>query len=218
VKEDPEYWAPPATWSGQTAHVLASGPSATLDVIEGLRGKNVIVVNSTALSTVWAPVWFFQDTTVLFQSRRTMTPVVSRSGVDMVEFAKGFAGLIVTTSRHVKSALPFVHLVKAPKMTAFPPPGSPEIRSGRCSGQTAIGLAQARGATRINLHGFDMRFVDGHEHHHQEYAGRQRNPSVYDSKFLPAFAGWNEQAIKAGVKIVNATPGSALKEFTMVDA
>lgn len=212
-----EYWTPPTIWAGQEAHVVASGPSATPDVIKALRGKNVIVVNSTALSAPWAPVWFFQDTGVLYQPR-CVAPTISRYGTDMVEYAKEFSsrgGLVVTTSRHVKNALPIVNLVRAPRMPEFPKPGSADIRSGRSSGQTAVSLAVAMGATGIFLHGFDMRLVDGREHHHREYEGRQRNVTVYDVKFIPAFAGWNEQALRAGVRIVNATPGSALREFPM---
>lgn len=209
-----DYWTPPVMWAGMTAHVIASGPSATPEVIESLRGKNVITVNSTALTATWAPVWFFQDSGVLLQSRPAM-PRHARDGTDMIDFARRFTGLVVTTSRHAKAALPDIRLVRAPRMGWFPRPGSSDIRSGRSSGQTAISLAVAFGATRIELHGFDMRLVDGREHHHREYEGRQRNVTVYDTKFIPAFAGWNEQALRAGVRIVNATPGSALREFPM---
>jgi hypothetical protein len=212
---EPDYWTPAPIWSGQTAHVIASGPSATPEVIERLRGQNVVVVNSTVLSAPWAPVWFFQDTGVVFQNRSTIARV-SRDGVDMAAFAAGFSGLVVTTSRRVKAAMPSVRLVKAPSMKkGFPPPGSAEIRSGRSSGQTAISVSVGMGAVRVELHGFDMRVVDGREHHHREYEARQRNLTVYERHFLPAFTGWNAQAIAAGVMIVNATPGSALREFPM---
>jgi hypothetical protein len=217
VTADLEYWLPEPIWAGQTAHVVASGPSATPEVIEALRGKNVIAVNSTALAAPWAAVWFFMDSSVVFE-RRCTAPRISRDGTDMVVFARKFSGLIVTTNKRVKNAMPRVLLVLAPKMAAFPEPGSPDIRSGRSSGQTAISLAVAMGASRIELHGFDMRAVDGREHHHREYENRQRDLTVYESKFLPAFAGWNAQARTAGVSIVNATPGSALKEFPMRDA
>lgn len=211
---DLDYWSPEPIWAGQTAHVIASGPGATADVIERLHGKNVIAVNATALSAPWAAVWFFMDSGVLFE-RRCEVPRRARDGTDMVDFARRFVGLVVTTNKRVKNALPFVRLVKAPKMAAFPKPGSAEIRSGRSSGQTAISLARGVGAVRIELHGFDMRAVDGREHHHAEYQGRQRDLTVYENKFLPAFAGWNAQALDAGFSIFNATPGSALREFPM---
>jgi hypothetical protein len=214
---DLKFWTPPTIWAGQAAHVLASGPSATPDVIERLKGRNVIAVNSTILAAPWAPVWFFMDGTVLLD-RHTRETKRSQDGRDMVDSARKFPGLVVTTSKWLKAALPdVVKLAHAPALESFPRPGSTEIRSGRSSGQTAISLAIAMGAAEIYLHGLDMRVVDGREHHHCEYEGRQRNLSVYESKFLPAFAGWNAAAERVGVKVLNATPGSALKEFPMVD-
>lgn len=72
------------------------------------------------------------------------------------------------------------------------------------------------GARKIALVGFDMRIVDGREHHHVEYGG-PRDTGIYDREFVPAFAGWNADALKAGVEIVNCTPGSAVTEFPFAD-
>lgn len=213
-----DYWTPEPVWRGQEAVVLASGPSATPEVIEALRGRNVIVVNSTVLAARWAPVWFFRDAAVLLsRASGQFLPVHARSGENMVDFARSFPGMVVTTSRRVKDTVPEVRMVEAPRMKDFPPPGSPTIRHGKSSGHAAISLAIAMGATRVELHGFDMRVVDGREHHHQEYEGRQRNLSIYADRFLPEFAGWNEAAKRAGVSVVNATPGSALREFPMLE-
>jgi len=213
---EPDYWTPEPLWKGQTAHVVASGPSATDEVIHSLRGLNVIVVNSTVLLAQWAPVWFFMDRDVLFQDRR-LTPRISRDGVDMAAFAFGFEGIVVTTAPRVKCAVPCVRLVSAPRMKEFPLPGSVTIRHGRSSGHTAISLAVAMGANNVILHGYDMRLVDGLEHQHHEYEDRPRDIAIYERDFIPGFAGWNEQAKRAGVSITNATPGSALKEFPMKD-
>lgn len=214
----PLCWAPPPIWAGEEAHILASGPSLTREVIDGLWGRNLIAINSTVLSAPFAAVWFFSDPEVLFTRRRSTEPRIARDGTNMIDFAKAFCGLAVTTSRRVAAALPgTIRFIHAPRQNEFPAPGSPAIRGGRSSGQTGIGLAIALGATRIVLHGFDMRIVGGREHHHGEYENNQRNPGVYESHFLPAFAGWNETALRAGVTILNATPGSALKEFPMLD-
>lgn len=213
---EPDYWTPEPIWSGQQAHILASGPSATPDLIESLRGGNVIVINSTVLSAPWAPVWFFQDwAAVLDRVRGQFVPRLSRDGIDMAARAASFAGLAVTTAWRAKEAVPQLRLVRSQRMAAFLPSGSPVIRHGRSSGQTAIALAIAFGATRIDLHGFDMRAVDGREHHHREYEGRQRDVSIYARDFLPAFHGWHAAALAVGVSIVNATPGSALREFPL---
>ncbi|MCJ9729551.1 hypothetical protein [Bradyrhizobium sp. PRIMUS42] len=69
------------------------------------------------------------------------------------------------------------------------------------------------GAARVVLLGYDMRFVGGREHCHDEYKGTARDGDIYQREFLPGFAGWDEAARAVGVDVVNATEGSALKEF-----
>jgi hypothetical protein len=59
-----------------------------------------------------------------------------------------------------------------------------------------------------------MRIVDGRSHHHDEY---KSEPDTFTGNFLPAFKGWNDAGLARGVQILNATPGSALTEFPMVD-
>jgi hypothetical protein len=71
------------------------------------------------------------------------------------------------------------------------------------------------GAARIVLLGFDMRIADGRSHCHDDY--ESRDPNLYETDFRPAFEGWNAAAFRAGVEVVNATPGSALTEFAVVD-
>jgi len=89
------------------------------------------------------------------------------------------------------------------------------IQQGRSSGHTAVSLAVAFRAATVVLLGFDMRVVDGREHHHDEYTG-ERDLGQYATDFVPAFNGWREAALAREVTIVNATPGSALHEFPMV--
>jgi hypothetical protein len=76
----------------------------------------------------------------------------------------------------------------------FPPLGHHSIRQGRSSGHTAISLAIALGASRVVMLGFDMRFVDGREHHHSEYKG-PRDMQLYEREFVPGFEGWNAAAL-----------------------
>jgi hypothetical protein len=101
-------------------------------------------------------------------------------------------------------------------MPGFPTGQSETIRQGRSSGQTGVSLAYALGADPIYLLGFDMRTVEGREHHHDDYVGAPRDLDVYEREFIPSFKGWHEQALAAGRRIYNATPGSALKEFPFV--
>ena len=199
-----DYWTPEPWWKGQTFFVLASGPSLTQEVCDKVCGHNAIVVNASFRLAPWSPIWFFIDSSIYERYR---------------EEVKAWPQEVVTMSRTAKRELnKRVKRVKGigdPTSAAeiiFPSPGSPTIRQGRNSGQTAIGLGIAMGGTRCGLLGFDCRVVDGREHHHNEY-DNYRDLDVYTRDFLPAYAGWNTAALAAGVEIFNCTPGSAITEF-----
>lgn len=104
----------------------------------------------------------------------------------------------------------------------FPPVGSREVQSGRSTGHSAISLAIAMGASTVVLIGYDMRVVRGREHCHsdygrEDYIGGRRDLTMYEKEFLPGFWGWNEAALGSGVRVLNATPGSAITEFPFAD-
>src|SRR5262245_60675939 len=55
------YWGVPQEWAGETAFVVAGGPSV-LDIdLEQLRGRNVIVINSSIYPISWAQYRYFGD-------------------------------------------------------------------------------------------------------------------------------------------------------------
>lgn len=196
-----EYWSPEPLFKSETVFCLASGPSLTAEVCHRVRGLRSIAVNSSAVLAPLASVLFFTDSS-WYEQRR--------------EFVENWAGLVISMSRTAKRELP--DKVKRVQGQGDPQ-GMPSfvrgpgvVQQGRSSGHTAVSLAIALGASRVVLLGYDMRFVEGREHFHGEYKG-PRDVAVYERDFVPGFAGWNEAAIAAGVDIVNATEGSALKEF-----
>jgi hypothetical protein len=202
-----EYWTPEPIFRGETVFCLASGPSLTQEIADRLKGRRVIVVNSSCVLAPWADVLYFTDSG-WYEPRR--------------ETVANWPGLVVSMSRTAKRELPDkVKRVKgegdpAFPVTYFPPMGSPFIRQGRSSGHTAVAVAIALGAARVVLLGYDMRVVDGREHCHSEYTG-ERDLEQYAREFVPAFEGWNVAAALAGVEILNCTPGSAVTEFPFAD-
>lgn len=204
MSRENEYWIPEPIWQGQQAFVLASGPSLTPEICDRLKDRRTIVVNSSCMLAPWADVLYFTDSSWYEQHR---------------EIVAAWPGLVVSMSRTAKREMPDkVKRVKGQGDPAFganfPPLGSPVIQQGRSSGHTAVSLAIAIGAMDVILLGFDMRVVDGREHHHAEYTN-ERDLDQYARDFVPAFAGWNAAALKVGVTIRNATPSSALREFPM---
>jgi hypothetical protein len=202
-----EYWTPEPIFSGETVFCLASGPSLTAEIAERIRGRRTIVVNSSCRLAPWADVLYFTDSS-WYEARR--------------ELVAAWPGLVVSMSRIAKRELPDkvrrIEGIGDPSAMIpgqFPRPGAPVVRQGRTSGHTAVSLALALGAARIVLVGYDMRVVDGREHHHQEYSG-PRDLDQYARDFVPAFKGWHADARELGVEILNATPGSALTEFPFI--
>jgi hypothetical protein len=202
-----EYWTPEPWWKGEQVFVLASGPSLTQDICDKIKGRKAIVVNVSFKLAPWAPVWYFTDSCIYERYR---------------DEVQAWHGEIITMSRTAKREMnKRVKRVKGegdPSLpfTDFPPLGHPAIRQGRSSGHSAISLAVALGAAEIPLLGFDCRFVNGREHHHNEYTG-PRDMDLYEREFVPGFEGWNAAAQRSGVQILNCTPGSAITEFPFAD-
>jgi hypothetical protein len=214
-------WKPEPIFNRESVFVVASGPSLTQEIANKLGGRRVIAVNSSAKLLPFADVLYFTDSGWYDTNR---------------EFVKAWPGLIVSMSRQAKRELddpavnpgpPRVLRVKGigdpnwpprlpgmPKRLGFPPLGT--LWQGRNSGNTAVSLAIAMGATRVYLVAFDCRVVNGREHFHSEYKG-PRDLSLYDNEFKVAFNGWNEAALNSGVEIFNCTDGSAITEFPFID-
>ena len=90
------------------------------------------------------------------------------------------------------------------------------IRTGRNSGYQAINLAVHLGAKRIVLLGYDMRFQGKKSHWHGGHPVEIRD-TVFENSMLPCFPSLVKPLAKLGVEVLNATPGSALTVFPMVE-
>lgn len=214
-----EYWFAEPIFAGQTVFCLASGPSL-VDQAALVRGRPTIVVNSSVILAPWASALFFTDCS-WYEPRR--------------QLVADFGGLVFSMCRVAKRELPDkvkrIRTCGDPDLPCeFPPAGSGQVRQGRSSGHTAISIAIAGGAACAVLVGYDCRVVAGREHCHDDYLvdGRREyavekddprwnNKYDYASVFVPGYAGWKEAAARAGTKILNATPGSAITEFDQVD-
>lgn len=132
-------WTPEPLLAGETVFLLAGGPSLMLETADRLRGRRVMVINSSYRLAPWADFLFFMDLP-WFQRRR--------------EIVEAWPGMAITTSVDAKLAMPRLRLVPL---------------DGASSGHSAIQLAFAMCAARIVLLGYDMRKINGRSHHHDEY-------------------------------------------------
>jgi len=120
----------------------------------------------------------------------------------------GFAGIRATQDEGAakKYGLKWIRGVLKPGISLDPS----LIHFGKNSGFQALNLAVLLGATRVLLLGFDMggtHFFGAHP------PGLRNTPPEHFAIFIRAFAEAAEALRRAGVDVINCTPGSALDCF-----
>lgn len=185
-------WKCEPQWEGETAFIIAGGPSVKTQNLGLLTGRRVIVINSSVYIYPTADILFFGD---------------SRWYRDCAEnrlAAQALQGLVVTTAS----------LVKAPKvktMMKVNPPGFSKDRRAlmvrRTSLTGAMNLAVHLGVKGIVLLGADGRAHNGATHHHRPHKWPVR-PGCWDKQKSDLVTIVKPLAAM-GVRVLNASPGSA---------
>ena len=162
-------WSVPREWDGQTAFIIGGGPSVADEDVAALKGRHVIVVNSSYEVAPWADYLLFGDLPWWHHHSKQL---------------RNFAGKIVTVSASQAKDPPWGKLLRCRKIK--PPPGlsanPQELVMQKTTVQGAINLAVHFGCNRIVLLGVDMgRAADGRSHHHAPHA-RPSNPGCWDEQ------------------------------------
>lgn len=202
-------WSVPREWVGETAVVIASGPSLTREQCEAVRGRcRVIAVNNQGIETdcdgqvvpamaPWADVLYAAD---------------AKWWRHYEKRALKFAGTKVT----IRDTLPWpevMSLKQSIEHASFDPRPT-HLVSGGNSGYQAIHLAVHYGATRILLLGFDMKNGrNGRRHWFGSHPGRLDSRGNFTG-WLRAFDKLARVLDHMGVKVVNCTPDTALRAFS----
>lgn len=193
---------------GGSVVVAGSGPSLTPDVADACAGLPVIAVNDAyklfpdamALYACDADWWRVHDGCPEFRGEKWSSHTVEENGRhnNKLETARRYdLRLIEGRDRDGFSFEPNV------------------IHYGSNSGFQAINLALQFGARRVVLVGFDMRLVDGVRHFFGDHPALLRNGGSY-ANFIRAFRA-AAATLPDNIEIVNATPGSGLKCFPMME-
>jgi hypothetical protein len=221
-------WRVPKIWDRETCWIIGGGPSIPVqfgvpkEVISGVQNKSlpvsayspymqaihdkhVIGVNAAYLIGNWIDIVFFGDRRWYFDNREQLTH---------------FPGLKVSCSPVLKDKK---YKTENVKMMGRDSKGrgisdNPETVSWNSnSGAAAISLAVHTGANRIILLGFDMTLsTDGNQHWHQLYkpAGDRRNAKKLPfGRHMIGFEMIAKDAKRKRVKIINASPDSAITQF-----
>lgn len=190
-------------WSGETAVVIATGPSAKAAPIEAIKGcAHIIAVKSSWQLAPWADALYGCD----------------KDWWITVHGAPRFRGLKISPSPTVCKVYRDVHLIRLLTraeilIREIGTVGCGLRTGGGHSGFHAINLAVQFGAARIVLVGFDMRFDHG-AHWHPHIAGTARH--VTDKAMdqcRAALDGCAAQFAELGIEVINASPISALQNY-----
>ena len=93
-----------------------------------------------------------------------------------------------------------------------------QLYTGHNGGYQAIQIAVHLGATRVVLLGYDQtESRGGRSHWFGNHPGRTGDPTKYEIQFRPAFQSLVDPLRERGVECVNATPGSRLTAFPMIE-
>lgn len=206
VPASESYFHPPRIWEGQPAFIVGGGPSLKNTDLSCLYGKNVLGVNTAYQLGNWVKVVFYGD--------EQWIKHYSRLG------ALEFPGWLVTASVSPFTAYPKV-MVMHREISGFAT-GSGRLAWNMNSGACSINLAYHLGANPVFLVGFDMKV--GTNDAGEKINNWHPNPlaSPVEKKygtFLRAFSRMKREmdAKVPQFKVLNATPGSALTLFPMVN-
>lgn len=177
--------------SWESVAVLASGPSLSQEIVDGIHDMRIIAINRQFELAPHADIFYGSD---------------SKFWRQYVDQIRPLGGEMICLEPNVPAG---VQSMKRSEVAFDTRDGY--LSTGRNSGYAAVCLAVKRGAKRVYLHGFDMRMV-GRQARRFEY------PKHMNS--VPPFQNWIEkfrvlsiELKRRGVTVINCTPGSALNCF-----
>lgn len=209
-------------WNAETVVLLGGGPSLTQEQVVLVRrareagAVRVIAVNDAYLWASWADAHYSADSHWHADHTAGIAkPVLGLIAEEVRERWAKFAGekcTIQNSGANVKDDA--VHMLRNktfPEHAIGLSLDPQSLVTGRNSGFQALNLAVLAGATTILLLGFDGKPADDGRTH---WSGGHRRPTP-DGAYAEYRMAMNAApAIKAaGVRVINASPGSAIDAF-----
>lgn len=189
------YWPAPQHWKNETVFLVGGGPSLKGMDLTPIYGKKVITINNAFKLVPQPSIIFYSDT-------RWWRWHGAEIGPD-------YQGRIVSTSA---AGANFVdpRVCRMGRDYGFvegvrPLSDDPTLLSGPDGGYAAINLAYLLGASRIVLLGFDMGFVNGEAHWHEDHPIATPE-SNYTTLFAPKYPALVDALSKRRVEVIRCTP------------
>lgn len=186
----------------KTAIILASGLSLTAEQIEAAlnSGHHTIAVNSTYEKALTADSMYAGD--FLWWK------------FNSAHVRANFKGKAWTQDNSAAARWPWIHRVRGCNREGL---GKDQIHNNGNSGVQALNLAYLWGYERIILLGFDMKLgPKGERHHHPDHPAPLVQNQTFD-EWLHKLEKVARDFRATKCEVLNATPGSAMKCFELVD-
>lgn len=192
----------PTDWTGQTAVVIASGPSLLPEDVDWCRGKaKVVAVSNNWRLAPWADAMYAAD----FKWWNCHAANVEFAG-------EKWCGTEEAATRFGLRLLPVTKIGEDKKTNeSFGLTSAGVNRGGGNSGFQAVNFALLRGAARILLLGFDMQATGGRKHWFGDHPAPMNTNSDYPAwqRAMDAAAA----SVPAGVEIINCSRETALTAY-----
>lgn len=193
-------WADTDSWSGQTAVLVAGGPSLSLSQVRAIgmaRARDLVRV--IAINDAMYPCGF--------------ADIGHACDEQWWRHHLGAPGFVGKKTSLERTQYPDVECLNNTGTEGFDPvPGN--IRSGGNSGYQAIHLSIHLGVERIILVGYDMH-ARGGTHWFGDHPEPIRRIFRNMDQRVAGFSGLVPALDERGIAVVNCSPGSALKAFPM---
>jgi hypothetical protein len=207
----PQQWAVPRDWAGETAYVLGGGHSLQGFDASVLRGRGrVIGIKESGLTLApWADVLYWCDPQWSDANWQRLYLHAGPHKICRSQVHERYSATPPAMADKIKAALIAAGVRHLPRDPCNPLSVDP-TKTGEAvdTGGSAINLAYLFGATTIALLGFDMR-TTGHWH---DRTLKEPEAKHYE-RFIPPIERMASRLQALGVRVINCTPGSALKCF-----
>jgi hypothetical protein len=198
----PSPWTVEPEWEGSTVFIIAGGDSVSSQPVDRLRGRHVIVINSSFEIAPWADFLIFADPRLW---RAWMRDKAKSAAL------KAFKGRIVGATQSF-TAPGVLHIGKAK-----PPPGLTSRRDRVMMHNTTLTGAINLAAHLVNhkpaaivLLGADMRRgLTGKCHHHKPHPF-PLYPENWTKKHMPELRQTVEPLQARGIEVFNTSPISLI--------
>lgn len=201
-------WSVEPEWQGETAVVIASGPSLTREQCDAVRGKcRVIAVNNAGIDT--------ESDGVMVPAMAPWADVLFAADAKWWRCYHKRALLFEGRKATVKATLPWPEIYSLTQSIDHPTydPRPTHLVSGGNSGYMAVHLAVHLGVKRILLLGFDMKEGRNRRRHWFGNHPPKLNARGNFSGWLRAFDKFAKILHTMEIQVINCTPDTALRSF-----